>query len=337
MKKRFAFTLSETLIMVAIVGIIAAISVVSLKNLRPDKDALLIRKAYNEISKAVEAMVNDEILYPSQVAGILNTKNLLASTMQSMSLVQLGSENFYAVGGDDLMQPKINNLESSNSSNNNSSSLILTSYNPNASNTSNTSVTTSLSSVTINPNTMPMAVQEPKLTSLTPPSSSSTSSGGSSSLNSNSSGTAPDPTGGNNSQGSYTLNNGVTAASKSAVFTNRTLPSGASGYTADTKFAYNFALQFEKIDNKINTNGKTCSFTTKDYMYWEVTDNFGSASDPHAIVMVDINGTSKGANSSNPDGSKLPDRFSFKIGPAGSISIYGTDKAATKALDVLKK
>jgi len=334
MKKRFAFTLSETLIMVAIVGIIAAISVVSLKNLRPDKDALLIRKAYNEISKAVEAMVNDEILYPSQVAGILNTKNLLASTMQSVSLEKVVGDMYALDAG---IQTKLDNIDSSNNIDTSNTSNILTSYNPNASNTSNTSVTPTLSSVTIDPNTMPMALEEPKLTSLTPPSSSSTSSGGSSSLNSNSSGTAPDPTGGNNSQGSYTLNNGVTAASKSAVFTNRTLPSGASGYTADTKFAYNFALQFEKINNDIQTNGKTCSFTTKDYMYWEVTDNFGNASDPHAIVMVDINGTSKGANSSNPDGSKLPDRFSFKIGPAGSISIYGTDKAATKALNVLKK
>ncbi len=60
-----AFTLVETLIMVAVVGIIAVISVVSLKNMRPDKDAVLVRKVYSEISKAVTALANDVELYPS--------------------------------------------------------------------------------------------------------------------------------------------------------------------------------------------------------------------------------------------------------------------------------
>ncbi|MBR2525033.1 hypothetical protein IKE67_01065 [bacterium] len=81
MRKNSAFTLSETLIMVAIVGIIAIISVVSLRGLKPDKDAVLIRKAYNEIAKAVYALANDEELYPSATRTAALNNNWLASVM----------------------------------------------------------------------------------------------------------------------------------------------------------------------------------------------------------------------------------------------------------------
>ncbi|MBR1942229.1 hypothetical protein IJ843_00670, partial [bacterium] len=55
--------------MVAVIGIIAVISIVSLKGARPDREALMVRKAYTELSKAVYAIANDEELYPSaQVA-----------------------------------------------------------------------------------------------------------------------------------------------------------------------------------------------------------------------------------------------------------------------------
>lgn len=60
-----AFTLVETLIMVGIVGIIAIISIVSLKNMRPDKDAVMLRKAYSETAKAVNTLINDDYLYPT--------------------------------------------------------------------------------------------------------------------------------------------------------------------------------------------------------------------------------------------------------------------------------
>lgn len=62
--RKNAFTLTETLLMVAVIGIIAVISAVSLKNMAPDKDVVMIRKAYTDISKAVAVLVNNQNLYP---------------------------------------------------------------------------------------------------------------------------------------------------------------------------------------------------------------------------------------------------------------------------------
>ena len=83
-----AFTLVETLIMVAVVGIIAVITVVSLKNMSPDKDAVLVRKAYTEMSKAVAALVNDEQLYPSAKVAFNFQDNGLNEIFNSISAVE---------------------------------------------------------------------------------------------------------------------------------------------------------------------------------------------------------------------------------------------------------
>ena len=61
-----AFTLVETLIMVGVIGIIAIITIVSMRNMRPDKDYMMIRKAYSETAKAVATLANDDELYPVQ-------------------------------------------------------------------------------------------------------------------------------------------------------------------------------------------------------------------------------------------------------------------------------
>ncbi len=65
-KSEKAFTLVETLIMVGAIGIIAIITIVSLRNMRPDKDYMMIRKAYSETAKAVATLANDDDLYPVQ-------------------------------------------------------------------------------------------------------------------------------------------------------------------------------------------------------------------------------------------------------------------------------
>ena len=67
-----AFTLVETLIMVGVIGIIAIIAIVSLRNMRPDKDYMMIRKAYSEIAKAVATLANDDDLYPVQKTAYKN-------------------------------------------------------------------------------------------------------------------------------------------------------------------------------------------------------------------------------------------------------------------------
>ena len=68
MRKNNAFTLTETLIMVAVIGVIAVISAVSFRNIQPDKDTVMLRKAYSDISKAVATLINDQELYPLSMA-----------------------------------------------------------------------------------------------------------------------------------------------------------------------------------------------------------------------------------------------------------------------------
>ena len=59
-----AFTLSESLIMMAIVGVIAVITLVSLSGLKPNKDKLLLQKAHRATLEAVAEIVNDTVAYP---------------------------------------------------------------------------------------------------------------------------------------------------------------------------------------------------------------------------------------------------------------------------------
>ena len=251
MNKKFAFTLSEVLIMVAIVGILATISVVSLKNLRPDKDVLLVRKAYNETARAVSSLANDETIYPQVTAKIHDFKNFLASVERRYSALLLAT-------GDTA--PSANYTATPD---------------PNANAKKDT-----------DPNT------------------------------------------------NWGVQSTLTNISSGSVFANTDVASGVTRYTSSNKFAYNFAEQFDHRDRNCNNN--VCTFVTTDNMYWQVTDNFNT-NDKYAIVMVDINGTTKGANSSAPSGSKQPDRFNFKVDAGGGISVYGTDKAATRAKEILSK
>ena len=61
---RKAFTLSESLIMMAIVGVIAVITLVSLSGLKPNKDKMLLQKAHRATLEAVAEFANDSVAYP---------------------------------------------------------------------------------------------------------------------------------------------------------------------------------------------------------------------------------------------------------------------------------
>ena len=62
--KKNAFTLAETLVMMAIVGIIAVVTVSGYQKIRPNKDMFMLKKAYDTLSNTVASLANDEILYP---------------------------------------------------------------------------------------------------------------------------------------------------------------------------------------------------------------------------------------------------------------------------------
>lgn len=59
------FTLSEALITLVVLGIIAAVLVPAITKQAPDKNKIMFRKAYNTLQQAVSVLINDDANYPS--------------------------------------------------------------------------------------------------------------------------------------------------------------------------------------------------------------------------------------------------------------------------------
>ena len=76
MKK--GFTLAETLVALAIIGVIAGIMFPAVQKARPNKEMVMLKKAYYLAGKTVSEMVNDESLYPETddpaTFGLANTE-----------------------------------------------------------------------------------------------------------------------------------------------------------------------------------------------------------------------------------------------------------------------
>lgn len=62
--KKTAFSLAETLIAVLIIGIMAVILIPMLNKTTPDKNKVVLRKAYTNLAQAVTTMINDDVNYP---------------------------------------------------------------------------------------------------------------------------------------------------------------------------------------------------------------------------------------------------------------------------------
>ena len=65
MNKKQAFTMSEALIVLGIVAVLAALSVVAINNSKPDENITMFRRAYSTTAKIVQEMMNDRELYPN--------------------------------------------------------------------------------------------------------------------------------------------------------------------------------------------------------------------------------------------------------------------------------
>lgn len=371
MIKRHAFTLTETLIMVAVIGIIAVISAISLKNMQPDKDAIMVRKAYTEAAKAVATLINDQELYPYAEVSMLNNDELFQSVIQrSLALVGCPGglncpDQSSKLDQDPLLNstgcysmPTSSGLSSNmNTMNKKVAVCYMRATIEGSSSTCDEGSTgkgyycykdcsyTCEDGYTYNSKTE-LCDETPK-----PSSTSSTSSGNSSNnvlpTNTGNDTKAEDiskktgnSSGSNLKDGSYDdknyestkTSNTIALNPHGTVFLNTDVMHGATGYTSANKFAYNFAGVF-KTDNRTCT-GSVCTFTTPDGMDWTITDGFKAGDvNSYALIKVDINGAGTQPNSATASN---PDIFEFKVDPSGTITVNGNDKASQKAIAVLK-
>lgn len=333
MKRIKAFTLTESLIMIAIVGVIATITMVSLSGLKPNKDKLLLQKAYTITMSAVAEITNDPVAYPP-----------LKSAMNYN--FDLSKQIHLAVIQDPFEQESFANIDLGGGGSSGYSASQTTKNTDIVTNEHTTSISPTWETFTNNtyPETAKMTTDFGTDSSSNAEISGNTglSVGGSSSSSSNGGFVLPDIGTASSSTGSSNNSSAtVTLTKASAVLTDRTVPTRDSGkYTSTNKFAYLFSDKLITSQTTSNgtpsCSGATCTFNTNDGISWTVTDGFKSGDvNSTSTVVVDINGSrgpNKSYNADNPNDVKTPDRFTFTIRANGQVLVPSTDAVALKYL-----
>ncbi len=331
MKKSFAFTLTESLIMVAIVGVIATITMVSLSGLKPNKDKMLLQKAYRSTLSIVSELTNDTVAYPPLSSASI--EYIFSLPKQIMFAASTGLPNPNAPNQTKAIteDPWSCELPGPN-----------TGFTGPLTNTGKFTGT-----IDWNPGTTTGGTDTPDDgTGISTATGSGAPAGGGNSGVASNDGSSKDyflPDIGASSSSSTTSAAGqLTVTPASATLTNRDVPSRDTGkYTSENKFAYMFAdrmvAQASSISSdKFTCTKNVCTFITPDGMNWIVTDNFKAGdTSSTATVQVDINGSkgpNKPYNSSNPTSVKTPDQFTFVVRASGQVVVQSTDAVAVKYL-----
>ena len=335
-----AFTLSESLIMMAIVGVIAVITLVSLSGLKPNKDKLLLQKAHRATLEAVAEIANDTVAYPPlQSADASFRGHLLFAARRQVEMALITPDLTHAItdeeldctiygtpgGGPNTMRLTYMCIKEDANGNpietTNADGLIEFVMTTNCKNTLKTiehidPIDTSTLDVDTGNNTTEILK----------------------------------PTGGGHSDsvlpnigsaGETTTSGNVKITPASAVLTDRSVPTRDSGkYTSENKFAYLFAHIMQPSGKDISCNNKVCTFNTSDGMSWTVTDNFSAGNvNSTATIKVDINGDKKPNKAYNPDKPtevKTPDQFTFTVRANGQVTVPANDAVAQKYLQSRK-
>ena len=93
MKK--AFTMSEALIVLGIIAVIATLSVLAVQNAKPDPEIIMFRKAYKTTADIVQNMYYDKELYENATTSMTSS-----SIDNSANLVPMYTLGFFDIGGD---------------------------------------------------------------------------------------------------------------------------------------------------------------------------------------------------------------------------------------------
>ncbi|MBO6257070.1 prepilin-type N-terminal cleavage/methylation domain-containing protein [bacterium] len=64
--KNKAFTLTELLIALAVIGVLIAILLPVISNLMPDQNAIMAKRAYHGVQTVTSSLINDEACYPNK-------------------------------------------------------------------------------------------------------------------------------------------------------------------------------------------------------------------------------------------------------------------------------
>ena len=336
-----AFTLSESLIMMAIVGVIAVITLVSLSGLKPNKDKLLLQKAHRATLEAVAEIANDTVAYPPlQSADASFRGHLLFAARRQVEMALFTPDLTQAItddkldctiygtpGGAPTAQKQLMCRKEDANGNPvtylNSNGLIDFVY------------TTDCKK---NPPKLTLDPLDPIDTSTLDIDTGNNTTG------------IPKPTGGGHSDsvlpnigsaGEATTSGNVKITPASAVLTDRSVPKRDSGkYTSENKFAYLFAHIMQPSGKDISCSNKVCTFNTSDGMSWTVTDNFSAGNvNSTATIKVDINGDKKPNKAYNPDKPtevKTPDQFTFTVRANGQVTVPANDAVAQKYLQSRK-
>ena len=344
-----AFTLSESLIMMAIVGVIAVITLVSLSGLKPNKDKLLLQKAHRATLEAVAEIANDTVAYPPlQSADASFRGHLLFAARRQVEMALFTPDLTQAITGDGVDCT----IYGTPGGNPNTVPYSLMCAKEDA----NGNPVTRLNSdgLTEFVYTTDCKKNLPKLT-LDPIDTSTFNTGNTvNTVNTVNTGSNTietlKPTGGGHSDsvlpnigsaGETTTTGNVKITPASAVLTDRSVPTRDSGkYTSANKFAYLFAHIMQPSGKDISCNNKVCTFNTSDGMSWTVTDNFSAGNvNSTATIKVDINGDKKPNKAYNPDKPtevKTPDQFTFTVRANGQVTVPANDAVAQKYLQSRK-
>ncbi|MBQ8635481.1 type II secretion system protein [bacterium] len=105
MRKRIAFTLAETLIVLCVLGVLATIMLSTLTGMTPDKSKIFYKKAYQLTERVVGELVNDEAMYPYDENRI-GFRNTDAETWPGTNITYSGNTKF-----SQLFQRKLGTVE----------------------------------------------------------------------------------------------------------------------------------------------------------------------------------------------------------------------------------
>lgn len=346
MQKSLAFTLSESLIMMAIVGVIAVITLVSLSGLKPNKDKLLLQKAHRATLEAVAEIANDTVAYPPlQSADASFRGHLLFAARRQVEMALFTPDLTQAITGDGV-DCTIYGTPGGNP-NTVPYSLMCAKEDANGNPVTRLNSDGLIEFVY----TTDCKKNLPKLT-LDPIDTSTFNTGNTVNTVNTGSNTIETlkPTGGGHSDsvlpnigsaGETTTSGNVKITPASAVLTDRSVPKRDSGkYTSENKFAYLFAHIMQPSGKDISCNNKVCTFNTSDGMSWTVTDNFSAGNvNSTATIKVDINGDKKPNKAYNPDKPtevKTPDQFTFTVRANGQVTVPANDAVAQKYLQSRK-